>query len=212
MDVNKYHNEVLGKSVVDALKKNFFEAFYFEKNEEAVQHILDNIDSGTKVAFGGSMTIKAMGIKEKAIEKGAIILDHGDPALQGDEKLKVMREELLSDLFLSSSNAVTLNGELVNIDGAGNRVAAMTFGPKKVIIVVGINKICKDENSAFERLETIACPKNNVRLKRPNPCTKTGVCMNCKLDTRICRIYSVLKRKPSLSDITVLVVGENLGY
>lgn len=212
MDINAWHNETLGNKVVESLKKNAFDALYFEKGEEALEYISAHISKDTKVAFGGSMTIKALKVKEKAEEKGAIILDHGDAKLSGDEKLKVMREELTSDLFLCSSNAVTLDGELINIDGAGNRVAAITFGPKKVILVVGINKICKDENEGFNRLKLIACPKNNMRLNKPNPCTKTGVCMDCKSDSRICRVYSVIKRKPMCSDITVIIVGESLGY
>ena len=111
-----------------------------------------------------------------------------------------------------SSNAITLDGMLVNIDGMGNRVSAMTFGPKKVIVEASVDKICKDEKAAFERLENIASPMNNKRLNTLNPCTKTGTCMNCQSKGRICRVYSVLRRKPIVTDITVVVVGESRGY
>ncbi len=212
MDINKMHNEILGNKVVEALKENYFDAIYFEDSLQAKQYILDNLKQGMKVAFGGSMTIKSMGIKEEAAKKKCVILDHGEASLTPQEKLQVMRQELISDVFLCSSNAITLQGELVNIDGAGNRVAAMTFGPEKVIIVAGINKIVMDEDEAFKRIKRIACPKNNIRLEKPNPCTKAGVCVDCKSQSRICRVYSVIKRRPSRSNMTIIVVGENLGY
>jgi hypothetical protein len=211
-EINEWHNEVTGIKAVEALKKNGFSAVYFETGDLASEFIINNVVKGDKVGFGGSMTIKKLGIQEEVKSMGGIVLDHNDASLSQDEKMETMRGELICDLFLCSSNAVTLEGELVNVDGAGNRVAAMSFGPKKVIIVVGINKICKNEATAFERIEQIAAPKNCKRLNLPNPCTKTGVCCDCKSDTRACRIYSVIKRQPMKSDITVVVVGENFGY
>ena len=211
-EIHSWHNETIGSKTIEALKKNGFSAIYLQSGEEASEFIMSNIKPGDKVGFGGSMTVKKLGIQEKVKSLGGIVLDHGDEALSPEEKMETMRGELLSDVFLCSSNAVTLDGELVNIDGVGNRVAALSFGPKKVIVVVGINKICKNEVAAFERLEQIAAPKNCVRLNMPNPCTKTGVCMDCKEETRACRIYSVIKRKPMRTDITVVVIGENLGF
>jgi len=210
--IDELHNEIIGLKLVEALKKNAFSAVYFKSGEEASEFIMNNVHKGDRVGFGGSMTVLKLGIQEKVKSMGGIVLDHGDTTLSPEEKIETMRGELLSDVFLCSSNAVTLDGELVNIDGVGNRIAAMSFGPKKVIVVVGINKICRNEASAFERLELTAAPKNNMRLDTPNPCTKTGVCMDCKADTRICRIYSVIKRKPMRTDITVVVIGENFGY
>ncbi|WP_291632696.1 lactate utilization protein [Clostridium sp.] len=211
-EINNLHNEIIGAKVVEALIKNGFSAVYFQSGAEASDFIMNNILTGDKVGFGGSMTVAKLGIQEKVKSMGGIVLDHGDSTLSPEEKMETMRGELLSDVFLCSSNAVTLDGELVNIDGVGNRVAAMTFGPKKVIVTVGVNKVCKNEASAFERLEQVAAPKNNMRLNTKNPCTKTGVCNDCKVDTRICRIYSVIKRKPARTDITVVVVGEDFGY
>lgn len=210
-EIENWHNEAVGKKVVDALKKNLFDAVYFPTAEEAVEYILNYVNKGDKVGFGGSMTVKSMNIQDKVKEKGAIVLDHGDPNLSPEEKLEVMRAQLTCDLFLCSSNAITLNGELVNVDGVGNRVAALSFGPKKVIIVAGTNKICKDEDAAFERIKMIAAPKNTKRLNLSNPCIKTGFCVDCNSETRICRIYTVIKKKPMLSDITVVIVGEELG-
>jgi hypothetical protein len=211
-EIHNWHNEVIGSRVVEAFYKNGFEAIYFPNGEQTSKFIMNNIVKGDKVGFGGSMTIKKLGIQGKVESIGGIVLDHGDPSLSPDEKMETMRGELVCDVFLCSSNAVTLDGELVNIDGVGNRIAAMSFGPKKVIVVVGVNKICKNEAAAFQRLEQIAAPKNSKRLNMPNPCTKTGVCSDCKSDSRICKIYSVIKRKPSRTDITVVVVGEDFGF
>jgi hypothetical protein len=211
-EIHNWHNETIGLKAVEVLKKNGFSAFYLKDRKAASEFIMSNIKSGDKVGFGGSMTVKELGIQEKVKSIGGIVLDHGDHTLSPEEKMETMRGELLSDVFLCSSNAVTLEGELVNIDGVGNRVAAMSFGPKKVIVVVGVNKICKNEASAFERLEQVAAPKNCVRLNMPNPCTKTGVCMDCKAETRACRIYSVIKRKPMRTDISVVVIGEDFGF
>jgi len=211
-EIHNWHNETICLKTVEALKKNGFLAVYFKSGEEASKFIISNVKKGDKVGFGGSMTVKKLGIQEKVKAMGAIVLDHGEPNLSPEEKMVTMRGELLSDVFLCSSNAVTLKGELVNIDGVGNRIAAMSFGPKKVMVVVGVNKICKDEESAFERLEQIAAPMNNKRLDMPNPCTKTGVCSDCSTNSRICRIYSVIKRKPAITDITVVIIGEDFGF
>lgn len=211
-EIHNWHNETIGLKVVEALKKNGFASVYCKSGAEASEFIMNNVVKGDKVGFGGSMTIKKLGIQEKVESIGGTVLDHGIASLSPDEKMETMRGELLSDVFLCSSNAVTLEGELVNIDGVGNRVAAMTFGPKKVIVVVGVNKICKNEAAAFQRIEQIVAPKNCKRLNMPNPCTKTGVCSDCKSDTRACRVYSVIKRKPMRTDITVVVVGEDFGF
>jgi len=211
-EIHDWHNETIGLRAVEVLKKNGFSALYCKSGDQASEFIMNNVHKGDRVGFGGSMTIKKLGIQEKVKSIGGFILDHGVPNLSPKERMETMRAELLCDVFLCSSNAVTLDGELVNIDGAGNRIAAMSFGPKKVIVVVGVNKICKNEASAFERIEQIAAPMNSKRLEMPNPCTKTGVCCDCKLDTRICRIYSVIKRKPMSTDITVVVIGEDFGF
>jgi hypothetical protein len=211
MEVQSWHNETIGKRVVEALIKNDFDAVYVPTAVEASNLIMKHVGPGTTVGFGGSMTIKDMGIQDKVRAAGGKVFDHGE-AKSPEEVLETARKEILSDLYLCSSNAVTLDGILVNVDGMGNRVAAMSFGPKKVIIAIGINKICKDEAAAFERLKTFASPMNNKRLERPNPCVETGVCANCRLESRICRLYSVMRKKPSRTDITVIIIGENCGY
>ena len=214
MEVKNWHNKTVGQKVVDALIKNDFDAMYLSTTDEVADFIMKHVKAQSTVGFGGSMTIKNMGIQDKVKAVGGKVLDHGE-AQSPEEMLAIAKEEMLSDLYLCSSNAITLDGMLVNVDGMGNRVAAMSFGPKKVIIVVSVDKVCKDEAAAFERLKAIASPMNNKRLERPgyeNPCLKTGVCVDCRSKSRICRLYSVMKRKPMLTDITVVVVGEGCGF
>lgn len=211
MSIKQWHNDIIGQKVVEALKKNYFDAVYFSDQEGAEEHILQYISPGNIVSFGGSMTLtEDMEFQKKVVAKGGNITEfsYESPEIMAE----CMRKQLLSDVFLSSSNAVTMDGYLVNIDGVGNRVAAMTFGPKKVILVVGTNKICPDVESAWKRLERIASPMNMKRLELDTPCSKTGYCVDCRSESRGCRIYSVIKRKPRLTDITVVVIGQNLGY
>lgn len=211
-NIYRWHNETLGKQVVKALEKNDFHAIYFDTKEQAENFIIYHVKQDDKVGFGGSMTIKSMNLEKKIVKIGATVLDHGVKGLSKEEKLEVMRQELTSDLFLCSSNAVTLSGELINVDGTGNRVAALSFGPKKVIVVVGINKIVSNVEEGINRIKLIAAPKNNKRLGFNNPCIFTGHCENCNAQNRICRIYSILRKKPMLSDVSVVIVGEELGY
>ncbi|MCX7026531.1 MAG: lactate utilization protein [Spirochaetes bacterium] len=195
-----------------ALLKNGFDAVVVQTKDEAAELVMSYIQPGMKLGFGGSMTIKSLGIPGKAKEAGAVILDHNRPGITPEERLMVLRAQLTCDLFLCSSNAVTLKGELFNIDGNGNRVAAMTFGPKRNIVVAGANKIVADEAEAWKRLQSTAAPMNNKRLQKDNPCVKSGYCMDCDSPGRICRVYQIMRRKPLLSDFTVILVAEDLGF
>lgn len=204
--------EVRGQKVVTALKKNGFDALYVPSAELAVDKVLGFVYPSAKVGFGGSATIKSMNIQERAASKGAIVLDHNKPGLGSEEKMEILRAQLTCDVFISSSNAVTMEGYLFNVDGNGNRVAALSFGPKKNVVVAGINKVVRNLDEAYERMKAYAAPLNNIRLQKPNPCVSSGYCADCAFPTRICRIYHILRRKPSLSDFTVIIVGEELGF
>lgn len=211
-EIKNWHKETIGQKVVDALIKNDFDALYVSTMEEASDFVMKHVTAESKVGFPGSMTIYNMGIQDKARALGAEVLDHSVDGLTLEEKGEIAKKEMLSDLYLCSTNAITLDGMLVNVDAWGNRIAAMNFGPKKVIIVVSVDKVCKDEAAAFERLKNTAAPMNNMRLNTQNPCKKTGTCVNCQVKNRICRTYSVMKKKPGLTDITVVVVGDYLGF
>jgi L-lactate utilization protein LutB len=210
--VNQWRSSVLGETAVKALKKNGFDAVYVEGREAAAALVAKHFAKGKSVGFGGSMTVKTLGLQDKAKAAGCEVLDHNVPGLEPAAKLALLRRQLTCDVFVSGTNALTLEGELVNVDGNGNRVAALTFGPVKTVVVVGANKLVRDLDEAFARMELYASPMNNKRLDRPNPCVKSGVCMDCDGDTRICRVYQILRKKPSLSDFTVVIVGEELGF
>ncbi len=211
-EVHSWHAEALGKQAAASLVKNGFTAEYFDTREKLIKAVDAMLAPGMSIGFGGSMTVRELGILDKAKERGCTILDHNAPGIDAETRMSILRKQLTADLFISSTNALTLDGELVNVDGNGNRVAALSFGPKKILVIAGINKIVSTLDDAFARIELTASPKNNKRLNKPNPCTKTGYCMDCDTDTRICRIYSILKRKPAASDFTVLIVGEALGF
>ena len=212
MEILKWHHEALAARTVEALKKHEFDAAYFPEKEKAAEFVMGFISSGAKVGFGGSVTIAGLGLPEKIRESGAVILNHNEPGLSAERKIEIRREQLLCDVFLTSTNAVTLDGCLVNVDGNGNRTNAMTFGPRKVVVVAGTNKIRKNIDEAMERIEHFAAPMNNKRIGTQNPCTVTGTCSDCGTKTRICRVYSILKRRPAATDITVVIVGDGLGF
>jgi hypothetical protein len=143
---------------------------------------------------------------------GVELLDPFRPGLSPEEGMEVRQRGMSSDVMITSSNAVTLDGKLVNLDGMGNRVAAMTFGPKKVILVVGMNKVSPDLDSAIARVKHYAAPINSIRLSRKTPCVETGLCSDCKSEQRICNMWSIIEGHGVKDRIHVKLVGENLGY
>lgn len=211
-EMNTWHGQTLGHKTVDALRKNRFEAEFFENRNEAANAVMQMISPGMEVAFGGSQTAKQLNLQQRVLDIGATILDHNAAGLTDDQKMEVMRRQQICDVFICSSNAISIQGELFNIDGHGNRVAAMAFGPRRVIVIAGINKLVADEDAAWQRIRTIAAPINFKRLNRPNPCTKQGICMNCNLPTRGCNIYVATRRKPPMMYFSVFIVNDSLGF
>jgi hypothetical protein len=195
-----------------ALKKNEFLAYFFPKAEEARRLVLDSVQEGMRVGLGGSATLREMGLVEGLKEKGAFLLDHWDESLNFEETLRVRKEQLLCDVLLSSVNAVTEAGELVSRDGIGNRTSAMTFGPEKVFLLAGTQKIVPDLAAAMRRIDEVAAPMRARSLNMDLPCTKADGCVNCSDPNRICRATLILHRRPMLTDITVILIGESLGY
>ena len=208
----EWHNEITGETVVKALTGNGFSATYCKTAKEAATAILDQIPNEATVGMGGSWTVGELGLPDELAARGNKVLNHGKAGLSKEEKNEIRRQQLTCDVFLTGTNAVTMDGEMINVDGTGNRVAAMIYGPHKVIVVVGINKIVQNLTAAMERIQSIAAPINNKRLGLPNPCTKTGECMDCQGPTRICNVTTILHKQPLLSDIHVFIVGENLGF
>lgn len=212
-DIEKWHFEKLGNKAVENFKKNRFNAFYFSNISEALAYLEKNIEEHNIIGFGGSVTVlNNLKLQLVAKKHGKITLNHNAPDLTQDERLIIRRKELTSDLFITSTNAITLDGKLVNIDGTGNRVAAMIFGPKKVIIVCGVNKIVQNVEEALERIKFIASPMNAKRVNSKTPCVETGFCMDCNSIERICNVITIIEKKPSLSNIDVVIIGEYLGF
>jgi hypothetical protein len=210
-DFVKWHNDTLGENLVKALTKNNFTASYVATREEAAAKLLELIPADATVGFGGSVTLGQLQIIRRLEERGNPVLNYIKPGLSPQEAKDLRRKALLADVFLSGTNAVTLDGKLVNVDATGNRVGPMLYGPDKVFIVVGVNKIVKDVAEAEARVKLWASPPNNKRLGYPNPCAQTGVCVDCQGPTRICNITTIMHKKPRLTDVHVIVVGEALG-
>ena len=199
-----------GPTLVKALKKRQFDAYYCSTAEEAVEKVLALIPSGDTVSWGGVATVDQLGIKDRLRQRGQSLIDR-DTARTPDERMDMLRQALSCDTFLMSSNAISEDGQLVNIDGMGNRVAALCFGPRQVIVVAGMNKVSGDLDSAMSRARHIAAPANVQRFDVKTPCSVTGQCANCTspdcccsqiVVTRFCKIPGRLK---------VVLVGEELG-
>ena len=195
-----------------ALGKNNFDARYVATGAEALKEIFGAIPDGAVVGVGGSQTLMQIGFFEEAAKRPFTLMNPSPATLSPEEFIAERRKILLCDVYLASSNAITEDGKLLNVDGTGNRTSGMTFGPKKVILVAGINKIVKDMDAAAKRVREWAAPMNAKRLGLKTPCAETGVCGDCSSPQRICNIYLVLAKKPSRTEFTVLLVGEELGF
>lgn len=211
-EFKNWHNQTLGEKLVKALEKNNFTASYVNTKQEALDKLAALIPADATVGIGGSWTIKEVGIDTLLEERGNTVFNHGKPGLSKEESLAIRRKQMSCDVFLTSTNAITLQGELVNVDGSGNRVAAMIFGPKKVIVIAGINKVVTNTEAALERIELYAAPMNNKRLNFSNPCTVTGQCMDCQGPTRICNVTTIMHKKPGGTDVEIIIIGEELGF
>lgn len=199
-----------------ALERNQFKVLVASSKKDAADKVLGLIPLDAKVGVGGSMTIRELGLIEALTQRGNRVVHHWQPDISVSDWLPFMMEAHNSDVFLCSSNAVTEDGKLVNIDSSGNRVASMMFGPKKVIVIAGKNKIVKDVCAGLERLKRVSGPLN---AKRHNlvelPCVATGVCTDCDSPKRICRVITTMERAPNRvrdPNITVVLVAKKLGF
>ena len=206
-------NEKVAKDIIKHLEKRRMEGSYSENSSQAKDEIVAMIPKGATVFRGGSMTTVGMGLWEEIDTlSGVEVIDPYQPGLLPEESLELRRKGMTADVMIASSNAVTLDGRLVNLDGMGNRVAAITFGPKKVILVVGMNKVTSDLDSAMARVKRYAAPINAIRLGIDTPCVITGLCSDCKSPQRICNMWSIIEGHMIKGRIHVKLVGESLGY
>ena len=198
------------EKLLSVLNKKNFKASFFSSEQEAKEAIFGLIEEGQSVGIGGSITILGMNIHKELQEKGHDVYWHWlvEPALADETRVKANN----ADVYLASSNALTMNGELVNIDGSGNRVSAMFYGPKKVILVCGINKIVENYEAAIERIKNTACPANAKRLKLGTPCAVTGECSDCNSKQRMCNVTVKIEHPTHGREIYIMIVDESLGF
>ena len=204
--------EKQGEKCVKALMDHGFDAHFVSTVEEARDLVLNMVSGYETFGFGGSHTTRSLRVKETLQAKGKTLFDHWEGNLFGEENRRIRLQQGRADCFLCSANAISVTGEIVNVDAVGNRTAAMTFGPKKVIIVAGMNKVRPDLPSALERIREVAGPMRAKSLNLDTPCAKTGVCSDCNAPKRICEVTTILHRKPWMTDISVVLINETLGY
>jgi L-lactate utilization protein LutB len=194
---------------VENLKKNKFDAYFVESVEQMKELVATMVPQGASVAVGGSMTLFETGLIEWLRQQPVTFHDRYNP----ENDVQVMfRNAFTSDIFVTSTNAVTMEGELLNVDGSGNRTAAMIFGPKKVLVIAGINKLVKNMAEAEQIIKRTARPMNNERLNTNNPCRLVGECTECISESRICSVFVRMARSQIRDRICVILVNENLGY
>ena len=206
-----WSNELKINRTIESLKKNNMNGYYAKSREELIDIIEGIVKSGSKVC-GGSMTLFETGVIEHLRCGRYEFLDRYKEGLTKEEVIEIYKKAFFADAYFVSSNAVTENGELYNVDGNGNRVAAMLYGPDKVIVICGVNKIVKDVDEAIKRNRECSAPINAKRLNKKTPCTKVGYCMDCNSPERICNEYTLIKRQNNPERIHVIFLNENIGY
>lgn len=214
-EARDWHQRSKIERTCEALRKNGFDVITASTGGEATMKVLELIPPNALVCVGGSVTLRELGLPDALRKRGNRVADHWRARESGaaSEEMRVIaRMHPRSDVFVASTNALTETGELLNTDGGGQRVASMIFGPKKVILVVGVNKIVRDIDEGFERIRNVVAPMNHKRRGWKTPCTVTGFCTDCTTDDSGCRVTSIIHRRPRHTDITIVVVGEELGY
>lgn len=203
----------LGKTVCAALVSNGYKTARFAATgQEAREWVLDLLPDGCSVGVPGTVTVRQLGLLPALEKKGCRVFHHWDPSLTPDERRNRLKEENEADWIVTSSNAMTIDGKMVNIDGVGNRVAGIAWAPGKLLFIVSVNKIESDIGHAIDRARNTATPPNALRVGAKPPCTQTGYCVDCRSSDRICRVVSIIERVPTGREAHVILVGEPLGY
>lgn len=211
MSPKEIANQNLANTIIKNMEKKNMEGYYCATSAEAVEKALSLMPEGSGITWGGSETIRECGLMDAIHEKNYVLIDRAE-AKTPEEARAMYAKQVMADYFLMSSNAVTIDGELVNIDGHSNRVACLCCGPKNVIVIAGINKVCPDMESGLKRVRNFAAPPNAVRLNKNTPCAKTGKCADCYSPDCICSEIVITRRSSIPNRIKVILVGEELGY
>lgn len=208
---SKYH-ETLAATIIKNLEKRQMEGYYCPTVEDAEKLAFSFLKDGQSVSFGGSMTLEETGMLTALRHDPSIHLIDRSTAKTPEETKKMYHDALSSDVYFMSTNAITANGELVNIDGTGNRVAALIYGPETVIILTGMNKVAANVEEALSRIHNVATPQNCIRLNKKTPCAATGRCADCLSPEGICNQIVITRRSGNPDRIKVILIGESLGY
>lgn len=211
MNPIEIRNEKAAGKVIKNLARRNIEAFYCPTSREAVDKLLEMIPAGSSVTWGGSMSIRDIGIPAALADAGKYEVYDRDKAPDRAAATEIYLKAFSCDYYLSSANAITEDGVIVNIDGTGNRVAAITFGPRNVIFVIGMNKLTQNVDAALARARSLAAPVNTARFDIQTPCKLDGVCHNCLSDDCICNYIHYLRHSPK-GKHKVILVGESIGY
>ncbi len=209
--MSTFSNDIIEKTA-QALRKNNMNAYILNSRSEVLDLVTTLLSDCTVVGLGGSVTLSECGILEYLRNADLNFLDRGKPGLTSEDIRKIYIDSFSADAYFTSSNAITQDGSLINVDGNSNRVAAMSFGPKKIIVIAGVNKIVQNVEAGFERIRNHAAPLNSKRLNCATPCKTTGKCENCFSAQRICCTYVVHRYQRQKGRINVILVNENLGY
>lgn len=211
-EARKAYYRLRCEKTAQSLCENRFDAVVVANREEAVSRVLDLVGPDDVVGVPGTVTIRELDLMNRLEQRGNTVVQHWVSGVSSEELRSLRVQQMNSDVLLTGTNAITLDGQLVNIDGTGNRVASMVFGPRKVVIVAGANKIADNLEEALHRAKRIAAPINALRLGTKSPCAKTGYCVDCKSPSTICAVTVVMDRRPSQTEVTVVLIPEDLGY
>lgn len=212
MDPKHICFENTAAEIIKNLKKRRMEGFYVPTAAEALEKAQSFLTPGCSASSGGSMTLQEIGLMDALRARDDVTFIDRESGTNPDEMLAIQRRAFSCDFYFMSTNAITIDGELVNIDGTGNRVASLIYGPKNVIIIAGMNKVTADVHSALKRVRSTASAPNCIRLNRNTPCALTGKCGECLGDDSICSQTVITRRSGFKDRIKVILVGENLGY
>jgi L-lactate utilization protein LutB len=209
----KWFSDKLIQRTAKALESNGFKTVLASDKNEALKELLQLVPEKAKVGIGGSVTVREVDLVSELSKRGNDVLENWSRKVTPEEDMAIRKGHLTCDIFITSSNAITEDGKLVNIDGMGNRVASMIFGPKKVIVIAGINKIVKDVHSGIERIRHTATPMNVKRTGGTTPCV-IDVCdlEKCQPPNRHCHVITIIEKKPIKTDTTIILVEEELGF
>ncbi len=209
-EMHKQYYEKRGRILVKNLKKRHFDAYYCATKEDALAKALELIPEGATVGWGGVLSAHQIGLV-KALNEGNYRAIDRDKCTTPEEKLQAAKDSMFADVFLTSANGLSMEGEMVNIDGMGNRVAAIVYGPKEVLVIAGMNKVTDTLEDAITRARTVAAPLNQQRFLLNNPCTATGTCADCTSETCICNQILITRHCRPAGRIKFILVGEDLG-